>query len=295
MPVSAENLRFILGLKLKNLRTDQDLSLKDVSERAGLSISYLSEIEKGKKYPKPDKLLDLSRALDIPFDDLVSLKLDQDLNPIKEVFDSTFVREFPFELFGLTPRDLFDLTRDDPGKAGALFQTFLDVGRMYDVQVEHFLFAALRSYQQMHANYFDDLEAAAAAFRHAHGWNGDAPIGEEELRAMLEQDYGYDIDTATLHDHPHLSGLRSVYDAEGRPRLYVNAQLLPEQRAFVYGREIGFQHLGLDERPRTSSWIQATSFDEVLNNFRASYFSGAMLIPQDRLCDDLDRFFAKEQ
>jgi hypothetical protein len=295
MPVSADNLRFILGLKLKNLRTDQDLSLKDVSERAGLSISYLSEIEKGKKYPKPDKLLDLSRALDVPFDDLVSLKLDQDLNPIKEVFDSTFVREFPFELFGLTPRDLFDLTRDEPGKAGALFQTFLDVGRMYDVQVEHFLFAALRSYQQMHANYFEEIEAAADAFRRAHDWPEDGPVGEDRLRSLLETEYGYQIDTTTLHADPHLNELRSVYDASDGPRLYVNCELLPEQRTFVYGREIGFLHLGLTDRPRTSSWIQATSFDEVLNNFRASYFSGALLIPQDRLYDDLDHFFAKEQ
>lgn len=295
MPVSADNLRFILGLKLKNLRTDQELSLKDVAKRAGLSISYLSEIEKGKKYPKPDKLLDLSRALGVSFDDLVSLKLDQDLNPIKEVFDSTFVREFPFELFGLTPRDLFDLTRDAPGKAGALFQTFLDVGRMYDVQVEHFLFAALRSFQQMHANYFENLEEAATAFRREQNWPADAPVGAERLRTLLETDYGYHIDTAMLHNHPHLSGLRTVYDAADDHRLYVNQALLPEQRAFVYGREIGFQQLGLDERPRTSSWIQAASFDEVLNNFKASYFSGALLIPQDQLRKDLEHLFSKEQ
>ena len=57
MAISADNLRFILGLKLKNLRQEKGMSLKALAESAGLSISYLSEIEKGKKYPKPDKLL----------------------------------------------------------------------------------------------------------------------------------------------------------------------------------------------------------------------------------------------
>ena len=56
LPVE-QNLRFILGLKLNQLRKQQSLSLKELADRAGLAISYLSEIEKGKKYPKPGKIL----------------------------------------------------------------------------------------------------------------------------------------------------------------------------------------------------------------------------------------------
>ena len=294
MSVNAENLRLILGLKLKNLRAEQGLSLKDVASEAGLSISYLSEIEKGKKYPKPDKLLDLAAALSVPFDELVSLKVGQELDPLKKVLSSPFVREFPFELFGLETGDLLGLMRDEPGKASALVQTFLEIGRTYDVQIEHFLFAALRSYQQMHANYFGELEEAARLFRKEAGWDAAEP-DEKALRTLLETRYGYTVDLDTLPVHPNLGGLRSVFAAGSHPRLYVNGRLLPAQRAFVYGREVGFRELGLQPRPRTSSWIKARTFDEVLNNFKASYFAGALLMDQDHLRPDLTAFFAQER
>ncbi len=55
-----EYLRLIFGLKLKQIRTEKNLSLFGLSKISGLSKSYLNEIEKGKKYPKPDKILILS-------------------------------------------------------------------------------------------------------------------------------------------------------------------------------------------------------------------------------------------
>ena len=65
--LDASQLRFTLGLKLKALRQRLDLPLKEVARRSGLAVSYLSEIEKGKKYPKPEKLLRLASALGVPF------------------------------------------------------------------------------------------------------------------------------------------------------------------------------------------------------------------------------------
>lgn len=295
MPPSAEDVRFILGLKLKNLRLDKGYSLKDISQRAGLSISYLSEIEKGKKYPKPEKLLQLAQALDVPFDDLVSMKTNSELDLIKEVFNSTLIREFPFELFGLASQDLFGLITYDPTKAAALVHTFLDIGRTYDVQVEHFLFAALRSFQQMSQNYFEALEEEALAFRADHDWPRGTVIEAAQLRRVLEEEYGYTIEDQALANHDDLSGFRSVFTDEKRPTLFVNARLRPVQLAFLYGREIGFQRMQLTERPRTSSWIQAHSFDQVLNNFKASYFSGALFIDRDRLRDDVSAFIQRDR
>ena len=70
----------------------------------------------------------------------------------------------------ISPEDLFSLVADTPAKSAALFETFLEIGRTYGVQVEHMLFAALRSYQQLRHNYFQEMEEAAAAFRAAEGW-----------------------------------------------------------------------------------------------------------------------------
>jgi transcriptional regulator with XRE-family HTH domain/Zn-dependent peptidase ImmA (M78 family) len=278
---------------LKSLRREKGKPLKAIAARSGLSISYLSEIEKGKKYPKPDKLLDLARALEVPFDSLVTLQVEEGLDPVKAVFSSGLLREFPFELFGIEPQDLFELVTQDPTKAGALLRTFLEVGRLYDVHAEHFLLAALRSYQQMHANYFEDLEDAAAAFRRARGWSGRTPPGLARLRSILEHEHGYVLDEETLPAHPDLKSLRSVFRDGSPPRLLLNGRLMPSQKAFVLAREIGYRHLGLTERPATSTWIKVESFDQVLNNFKTSYFAGALLIDRDILRADLGRFFAR--
>ena len=290
-----EQPRFVLGLKVKTLRHGKGFSLKQVSGRSGLSVSYLSEIEKGKKYPGPEKLIDLARALDVPFDTLVSLQVNESLSPLKALFASSFVKEFPFDLFGVKPEDLFGLITHEPEKAGALIRTFLEVGRTYDVEVEHFLLAALRSYQQMNSNYFPDLEEAATAFRSAHGWTAGEPPQPVALQRVLERDYGYKIDERALARDRELHSFRSVYREGKPPTLFINRNLMPSQKAFLLARELGYRRLGLKERALTSSWLKVESFEQVLNNFKASYFAGAVMIERDRLRRDLELFFSKER
>jgi transcriptional regulator with XRE-family HTH domain len=214
--------------------------LKAVAARSGLSVSYLSEIEKGKKYPKPAKLIELARALEVPFDSLVTLHVEEELDPVKAVFSSSLLREFPFELFGVEPQDLFHLVTQDPTKAGALLRTFLEVGRIYDVHAEHFLLAALRSYQQMHANYFEDLEDAAAALRRARGWSGRT---RPRFRGCARSSSGTTATSSTSKpsrrpgpEEPSLGLPRRP-----APAPVVNGRLMPSQKAFVAAREIGYR------------------------------------------------------
>jgi len=291
----SHNLRLILGLKLKNLRAERKASLKEIATRAGLSISYLSELEQGKKYPKPDKMLHLADALGVPYDELVSLKVTDELWPLKKAVSSEFLQEFPFELFGLERQDLVRLISDSPERAGALIQTLVEVGRSYDVQVEHFLLSALRSFQQMHANYFEDLEDEAQSFRADQGWPPDDEVTKSGLQSILEERWGYRIDEDFITDHPQLGSFRSVFVDGAQPVLYVNGRLLEMQKAFVLGREIGYRRLGVEERAVTSSWIRVESFAQVLNNFKASYFSGALLMDRRVLGADLGELFAQER
>ena len=269
--------------------------MKDIAEHSGLSISYLSEIEKGKKYPKPDKIIDLAGALDVSYDDLVSMTVTDELDPIKEVFSSTFIQEFPFDVFGLEPQDVFALVSDRPSKAGALIRTFLEIGRTYDMQVEHFLFAALRSYQQLHGNYFEELEEMAQEYRAARKWGTGTSIPHEALYRVLVDEYGYEIDIETLPEHPELSGFRSVFVNAEQPTLLLNGDLMDIQRAFIYAREIGYCLMDVEERARTSSWLKVESYEQVLNNFRASYFAGALLIDRDPLVEDLRHIFQRPE
>ena len=296
MPAPSDNLRFILGLKLRTLRQERAASLQDVANASGLSISYLSEIEKGKKYPSPGRLMDLAGALDVPYDDLVSLRVGDELAPLKQVFGSDFVQEFPFELFGLRPQDLFGLVSDEPDRAAALIRTLLEIGRTYDVQVEHFLFAALRSYQQMRDNHFAEIEEAARDFRSAQGWPALPPPEAGVFRAHLEEERGYRIDTERLRGHPDLGGFRSVFVEGDPPTLLVNGDLMDRQLAFLYAREIGHHALELSgERTATSSWLGRASFEQVLNNFKASYFAGALLMDADAFTQQVGTFFERER
>ncbi len=295
MSGSSDTLRLILGLKLRNLRVARGEGLRDVASRAGLSVSYLSELEQGKKYPKPDKLLRLAAALESSYDDLVSLKVGEELGPVKQAVDSRFLSEFPFELFGLEREDLVRLIAETPDKTGALIQSLVEVGRSYDVQVEHFLLSALRSYQQMHANYFEELEREAEEFRRAQGWSPGDPVEETALARILEGQWRYVIDLQTIAAHPELSGFRSVFVADPGPTVHVNCRLLPIQRAFILAREMGYRVLGLEERAMTSSWVKVESFAQVLNNFKASYFAGALLMDRSTLCPELASVFSRRR
>ena len=162
--------------------------MQSLADRSALSVSYLSEIEKGKKYPKPERLVQLAAALEVPFDELVSLQVADELAELKTAFNSPLLRGFPFELFGLESEDLLALVSGDPEGGSALLRAISEVGRSYDVHVEHFLLAALRSYQQLHINYFDDLEIEAEAFRRGDGFGRPSFDLDSESRDRVRHD-----------------------------------------------------------------------------------------------------------
>ena len=91
-------------------------SVFGLSKLSGLSKSYLNEIEKGKKYPKPDKIAILSEKLDVPYDQFVSLKLDKNLAPIGDILKSKILKEIPLDLFGIKESNLIEIIANAPAK-----------------------------------------------------------------------------------------------------------------------------------------------------------------------------------
>ncbi len=61
-----------LGRAIKVLRAMRDLSRKALAKAAGVSYSYLAEIEGGTKQPSPQVLEALARALDLSVSELVA-------------------------------------------------------------------------------------------------------------------------------------------------------------------------------------------------------------------------------
>ena len=87
-----------------------------------------------------------------------------------------------------------------------------------------------------------------------------------------------------------LQQLRSLTIPGLPARLLLHHRLGNEQQAFALGRELGYQALRLQIRSYTASWVEVKSFEQVLNNFKASYFSSVLLLPADRLEADLTVF-----
>ena len=89
--------------------------------------------------------------------------------------------------------------------------------------------------------------------------------------------------------------MRSILKPGGRsrPKLILNSALNSRQRAFNLAKEIGHAYLELNERTLTSPWVDVTSFEQVLNNFKASYFASSILINRKSFLIDLESFFQK--
>lgn len=58
--------------RMKELRTERDLTLKELAERSELSVSYLSDIERGRTIPTLNTLESIANALDVTVIDLLS-------------------------------------------------------------------------------------------------------------------------------------------------------------------------------------------------------------------------------
>ena len=97
MNINKDSLKLFFGLKLKKIRQEKGFSLKEFSEKTQLSPSYLNEIEKGKKYPKIEKIIEISNTLGINFNNLVSNDLEPEFNLISEIMNSPLLKSFPFE------------------------------------------------------------------------------------------------------------------------------------------------------------------------------------------------------
>jgi Zn-dependent peptidase ImmA (M78 family) len=114
----------------------------------------------------------------------------------------------------------------------------------------------------------------------------------EELSAVLIEEYGYTIKEITFSEQEELGDLRSIFVPKSKT-LLLSVEIDEPQKAFILAKEIAYNYLEITERLYTFSWIKFDNFDQVLNNFYASYFAGALLLPRKLLIDELNLFLTK--
>ncbi len=71
-----------LGKVIRLCRNQKDMSLEALSSKAGISVSYLSLLERGKRDPNFSTLEKISLGLDVPVSILVFLAAKDELNKV---------------------------------------------------------------------------------------------------------------------------------------------------------------------------------------------------------------------
>lgn len=153
-----EIIKQVFGLKIRQIRDKKKLSLSSLAAMTGLSKSYLNEIEKGKKYPKLDKIMLLSNHLDIAYEELVSLKLDKKYAPIGHLIQSQILSKIPFHIFGLKESNIIDLLVNEPLKGSAFVQLVGKMVKNQQLNFHDFLMEILRLRCEQQHNFLADIE-----------------------------------------------------------------------------------------------------------------------------------------
>jgi transcriptional regulator with XRE-family HTH domain len=287
MMTDNDSVRLIFGLKVKALRQEKGLSYQQLAEKTGMSLSYVHDIETGKKFPKADKILSLAKALGVDYDYLVSLRASKKLQPIIDLINSDFINAIPWEHFGLSPAALLDLFSNTPDKVTAFISTLLKISRSYQLSKESFYNSALRSYQDLQDNYFEETEEGVKKFRQEYKIKEVLPLEITTLETVLNK-MGIQVNRKRMAGLESIKDLRSYFSSKNKT-LYLNRSLSPAQEKFLLGREIAFQFMNISPRPYETIIQHSTSFDILLNNFKASYFSVALLMPEENFVEDVKR------
>ena len=285
-------IKMIFGFKVRYLRQQQELSYQQLQNKTGLALSYLSDIEKGKKYPKPNKIKILAEALGVDYDFMVSTTASKKLQPVIDLMNSNFFKLFPLDEFGISPKKLVELFTNTPDKVNAFIRTIFQIQRNYQIKQGEFYEVALRAYQDMHNNHFEYLEKAVADFRAAYGQPAAPPYTSAYLENQLEDVFGITVDRITLPTKKNLKNIRSVYVPK-KKQLMINDGYAEMQQNFLLARELGFQYLKLKPRPYETRMVQTSSFEKLLNNFFASYFAVSLLMDEASLVKDFQEIVQK--
>lgn len=292
-------LKFVLSLKIRRLRQKQGLSLKELAEKSGLSHSYLNEIEKGKKYPKVEKLLGLAHALNISIDELVSAKMGRQLHPLLEFLESDLATSLPLSAFGIGEQDVYDLMSHSPEKFTSFLMTVSEIAKSYDISVSELNKAALRAYLEVNNNYFPYIEEIAGSFsRTLMKELTEISFDQwpEHLIEKLKRNYNVTVNFSELGANSDDTGLRMlfVHDGKGKNKiLYLNGRLDKKQLVHALVKELGAQQIMSDDSLKRRDPLRK-EFPDLLFENQTLYFAGEALIPEGKIVEDLKVFFSKE-
>jgi transcriptional regulator with XRE-family HTH domain len=104
--MGGNKVRLILGRNLKLYRSRRNWSQADLAEKSGLSVVYLSDIERGNKWPYLDTLVKLAEAFEM---DVFELLKPQDALPDDT---ASLVAKFSEEMTAVIEKSLENMRKN---------------------------------------------------------------------------------------------------------------------------------------------------------------------------------------
>ena len=146
----------------------------------------------------------------------------------------------------------------------------------------------------MNDNYFEDLEMSVKDFKKEYKITDSVPDTTNFLESILKNKYGIGVDRKLLAQNKELKQMRSFFSKK-QNIFFLNENLKSSQENFLLARELAFQYLNLEERPYSTRILEVDSFEKLLNNFKASYFSAALLMDEEELAKDFQKVSANKK
>ncbi|MGB1217062.1 MAG: helix-turn-helix domain-containing protein, partial [Saprospiraceae bacterium] len=273
------------------LRKEQKLSFSELAQRTGMSISYLNEIEKGKKYPKQDKIEALARGLDCTVDKFATEELHPALKPVGNLLKSNFLNELPLDLFGLNLQQIVEMISNAPKRVGAFISTLVELSKNYALQEDNFYFGAMRAYQELHYNFFEGIEEKTETFVKENKLE-QGKTSSNLLAGILAEKFNCEVIDEGLAEFPELKNTLAVLKPK-KNQLLIQKGVNEKQRSFIIARELGFRYLELKDRPYYTPLRTSNSFEPVLSNFKATYFATAMMMNREEVAERVRAFCSR--
>jgi transcriptional regulator with XRE-family HTH domain len=74
-----------LGQRIRELRENRDLSLRELAQKLDLSPAFVSDVELGRRYPSEEVLVKMAKLLGVEIEDLKSYDPRAPLEELKEI------------------------------------------------------------------------------------------------------------------------------------------------------------------------------------------------------------------
>jgi len=152
---------------------------------------------------------------------------------------------------------------------------------------------ALRIYKELNNNYFESIEKNVGDFIKKYKVPVSSPISYTKLKSILIKDFNYKIDEKSLNNFSALKELRATVIKGKNNILFLNSNLSVSQKSFIVGKELAYNYLNLNERSYSYSNYKLDTFEQLLNNFNASYFSTALKLHKTQFIADVKKMFSK--